>query len=119
MRVEQRSGVERDDAVLVVAQLIGELEGRRRQIPRDVPASREPLDLEAMEQQMGARALIAAASGALVGRGEQRAGGVEVREAHQPAGLRDARALVEFQRTSQPLLDRDAALEQAGADLER
>src|SRR5436305_5633108 len=98
MCVEQRAGIERNDAVLAVAQLIGEFERRCRQIPRDVPAPREPLDLEAMEEQMGARALIAAGSGALVGGSEQRAGGVEVGEAHQPAGLRDARTLVELQR---------------------
>src|SRR3954471_13081205 len=104
MGVEQRSGVERDDAVLVVAKLIGEVERRCRQIPGDVPASREPLNLEAMEQQMGARALIAAGAGALVGRREDRAGGVELCEAHKPARLRDARTLVELQRLSQPLL---------------
>ena len=53
-----------------------------------------------------------------VGVGEEWTGGVELREAHQAAGVRDARALVELQPTGEAALDRHAALEQPGRDLE-
>ncbi len=71
-----------------------------------------------MEQQVGVRTLVAGRFRPVVGVLEQWTGGVEVGEAHQAAGERDARALVELQPACERPLDCHATLEEPWRDLE-
>jgi len=71
------------------------------------------------EENQSARTFVAALQRIRIGLFDERAGAVEVVDAHQAAGKRPPRGLVQLEPAPQTLLDPDASLEESGGDLER